>query len=43
MSLLLEGTRVLELGTMIAVPAATHLLASYGAEVIKVENVENRG
>lgn len=34
----LEGTRIIELGQMIAVPAATHLLASYGAEVIKVEN-----
>lgn len=34
----LEGIRVIELATMIAVPAATHLLASYGAEVIKVED-----
>jgi crotonobetainyl-CoA:carnitine CoA-transferase CaiB-like acyl-CoA transferase len=40
MSLPLEGVRVIELGTMIAVPAATHLLASYGAEVIKVEDRE---
>ena len=34
----LEGVRVIEVGTMIAVPAATQLLASYGAEVIKVED-----
>ncbi len=34
----LQGLRVLELGQMIAVPAATHVLASYGAEVIKVED-----
>ena len=34
----LHGIRVLELGQMIAVPAATHVLATYGAEVIKVEN-----
>ena len=34
----LNGIRVLEFGQMIAVPAATHILASYGAEVIKVED-----
>ena len=34
----LHGIRVLEFGQMIAVPAATHILASYGAEVIKVED-----
>ena len=34
----LSGMRVLELGQMIAVPAATHILAGYGAEVIKVED-----
>ncbi len=34
----LTGIRVLELGQMIAVPAATHVLAGYGAEVIKVED-----
>ncbi len=34
----LAGIRVLELGQMIAVPAATHILAGYGAEVIKVED-----
>lgn len=38
MSVPLKGIRVVELGTMIAVPAASHLLASYGAEVIKVED-----
>lgn len=33
----LLGRRVVELGTMIAAPFATHLLAQLGAEVIKVE------
>lgn len=33
----LTGHRVIELGTMIAAPFATHLLAQLGAEVIKVE------
>ncbi len=37
MSAPLAGLRVLELGVMIAVPAATHILAGYGAEVIKIE------
>ena len=36
----LTGVKVVELGQMIAVPAATHVLASYGAEVIKVEDAE---
>lgn len=35
----LAGIKVLELGQMIALPAATHLLGAYGAEVIKVEDV----
>lgn len=34
----LEGVRIVELGTMIAVPAATHLLTTQGATVVKVEN-----
>ena len=34
----LEGIRVIELGQMIAVPAAAHLLAGQGASVIKVED-----
>ena len=38
MSLPLEGLRVIELGVMAAVPAAAHHLASYGAEVVKVED-----
>ncbi len=33
----LAGRRVIELGTMIAAPFATHILASLGAEVIKIE------
>lgn len=33
----LEGIRVLELGTLIAGPFASRLLAEFGAEVIKVE------
>ena len=33
----LKGKRVIELGTMIAAPFATHILASLGAEVIKIE------
>jgi len=33
----LKGRRVIELGTMIASPFATHILAQLGAEVIKVE------
>jgi crotonobetainyl-CoA:carnitine CoA-transferase CaiB-like acyl-CoA transferase len=34
----LEGIRVIELGQMIAVPAAAHVLAGQGASVIKVED-----
>ncbi len=34
----LAGIRIIEFGQMIAVPAATHLLATQGASVIKVEN-----
>jgi crotonobetainyl-CoA:carnitine CoA-transferase CaiB-like acyl-CoA transferase len=33
----LAGRRVLELGTMIAAPFATHILTQLGAEVIKIE------
>jgi crotonobetainyl-CoA:carnitine CoA-transferase CaiB-like acyl-CoA transferase len=33
----LAGKRVIELGTMIAAPFATHIMAQLGAEVIKVE------
>lgn len=33
----LSGKRVLELGTMIAAPFATHILSQLGAEVIKIE------
>lgn len=33
----LSGKRVIELGTMIAAPFATHILSQLGAEVIKIE------
>lgn len=33
----LKGLRVLELGSLIAGPLATRILADFGAEVIKVE------
>ncbi len=33
----LAGKRVIELGTMVAAPFATHILSQLGAEVIKVE------
>ncbi|MFN3231210.1 MAG: CaiB/BaiF CoA transferase family protein [Alphaproteobacteria bacterium] len=35
----LAGTKIVELGHMIAVPTATHLMAGYGADVIKVEDL----
>ena len=34
----LAGIKIVELAQMIAVPGATHLLATQGAEIIKVEN-----
>ena len=34
----LEGVKIVELGQMIAVPGASYLLATQGAEIIKVEN-----
>jgi len=33
----LAGCRIIELGTMVAAPFATHILSQLGAEVIKVE------
>ena len=33
----LAGRRIIELGTMVAAPFATHILANLGAEVIKIE------
>src|ERR1700754_4382205 len=33
----LAGRRVIELGTMVAAPFATHILSQLGAEVIKIE------
>jgi crotonobetainyl-CoA:carnitine CoA-transferase CaiB-like acyl-CoA transferase len=36
-SLPLSGRRVIELGTMLAAPFATHILSQLGADVIKVE------
>jgi crotonobetainyl-CoA:carnitine CoA-transferase CaiB-like acyl-CoA transferase len=35
----LAGRRVIELGTMLAAPFATHILAQLGAEVLKVESL----
>ncbi len=37
----LEGIRVLELGSLIAGPFASRLLAEFGAEVVKVEQPKN--
>lgn len=36
----LKGLRVLELGLFVAAPAATNILAYFGAEVIKVESIQ---
>ncbi|MDE2301208.1 MAG: CoA transferase [Sphingomonadales bacterium] len=33
----LKGRRVIELGTMVAAPFATHILGALGAEVVKIE------
>lgn len=35
----LAGIRIVEMAQMIAVPGATHLLATQGAEIVKVENM----
>ena len=35
----LSGIKVVELGTYVAVPSAARLLASYGADVVKVESL----
>src|SRR6476659_5328048 len=40
MTAILEGVRILEVAEHTFVPAASALLADYGAEVIKVEHVE---
>src|ERR1700743_393066 len=34
----LKGIRVIEIGTLIAAPFATRMLAEFGAEIIKIEN-----
>jgi crotonobetainyl-CoA:carnitine CoA-transferase CaiB-like acyl-CoA transferase len=34
----LSGVRVIELGSLVAAPAATRILADFGAEVIKIES-----
>ncbi|WP_368561394.1 CaiB/BaiF CoA transferase family protein [Acinetobacter baumannii] len=39
MSLALEKIKVLEIGTLIAAPFATRILAEFGAEVIKIERI----
>ncbi len=36
----LSGLKIVELGTMIAVPAATYILATQGADIIKIEDTE---
>lgn len=36
----LQGIKVLELGTHVAVPSACRLMAEYGADVIKIETAE---
>ena len=38
MGLALEGIRIIEMGQLIAVPAATKLLADMGAQVIRIES-----
>ena len=38
-SLPLEGVKVVELGTHVAVPNAARFLADWGAEVVKVEGL----
>lgn len=43
MSYLLEGINVVELGTHIAIPEASRLLADWGASVIKVEPPKGEG
>ncbi len=37
MPLALEGVNVIELATVVAAPAASMVLADYGANVIKIE------
>ncbi|EPW3853560.1 CaiB/BaiF CoA-transferase family protein [Acinetobacter baumannii] len=39
MSLALEKIKILEIGTLIAAPFATRILAEFGAEVIKIEPI----
>ncbi|AYY52481.1 CaiB/BaiF CoA-transferase family protein [Acinetobacter baumannii] len=39
MSLALEKIKVLEIGTLIAAPFATRILAEFGAEVVKIEPI----
>lgn len=40
MRLPLEGVKVVEMGTVVAAPTTARVLASYGAEVIKVETLD---
>ena len=40
MRLPLEGVKVVEMGTVVAAPTTARVLASYGADVIKVETLD---
>ncbi len=40
MSYALEGLRIVELGTHVAVPSACRLMADFGAEVVKIEGIK---
>ena len=39
----LEGIRIVEMGTHVAIPSAARIMADFGAEVIKVEAPKGDG